>query len=93
MISAFPSMTNRNARRSGTIVNGSNEAFSARQPTIKHSSLANPPKYTTPTTPSPRVALATATTFSRRRSYSYATTPTRAGNTLLPSKTNNFQDG
>src|SRR3954454_16737088 len=29
-------MTNRNARLSGTIVSGSNEAFSARQPTIKH---------------------------------------------------------
>ena len=42
-ISAFPSMTSRSARRSGTIVNGSNEAFSARQPTIKHSSWANPP--------------------------------------------------
>jgi hypothetical protein len=48
-ISAFPSITSRNARRSGTIVNGSNEAFSARQPTIKHSSWANPPKYTTGT--------------------------------------------
>src|SRR5215218_1337191 len=34
--SAFPSMTNRNARLSGTIVSGSNEALSARQPTIKH---------------------------------------------------------
>src|ERR1051325_3860606 len=50
-ISAFPSMTSRRARRSGTIVSGSNEAFSARQPTIKHSSWANPPKYTTGTTP------------------------------------------
>jgi len=29
-------MTNRNARLSGTIVSGSNEALSARQPTIKH---------------------------------------------------------
>jgi hypothetical protein len=32
-------MTNRNARLSGTIVSGSNEAFSARQPTIKHASV------------------------------------------------------
>src|SRR4029078_8425673 len=56
-ISAFPSMTSRKARRSGTIVNGSNEAFSARQPTIKHSSRANPPKYTTGTTPTAYVWL------------------------------------
>src|ERR1700716_4766069 len=48
-ISAFPSITSRKARRSGTIVRGSNEAFSARQPTIKHSSRGNPPKYTTRT--------------------------------------------
>src|SRR5437868_12691066 len=54
-ISAFPSITSRRARRSGTIVKGSNEAFSARQPTIKHSSWANPPKYTTDTTPRSRI--------------------------------------
>src|SRR3954468_10330481 len=45
-ISAFPSITSRSARRIGTIVNGSNEEFSARQPTIKHSSSADLPKYT-----------------------------------------------
>src|SRR5216683_7334247 len=38
IISAFPSITNLRARLIGTIVRGSNDAFSARQPTIKHSS-------------------------------------------------------
>src|SRR5258707_14008429 len=33
-ISAFPSMTSRSARRMGTMVRGSNEAFNARHPTI-----------------------------------------------------------
>src|SRR6185295_16187123 len=36
--SALPSMTRRKARRSGTIVSGSYEAFSARQPTTKDTS-------------------------------------------------------
>src|SRR5687768_1527164 len=38
-ISALPSMTRRNARRNGTIVSGSNDAFSARQPTITRTSI------------------------------------------------------
>ena len=37
-ISALPSMTSRSARRMGTMVSGSNDAFSARQPTITHTS-------------------------------------------------------
>src|SRR6185503_11928090 len=36
-ISALPSMTRRSARRMGTIVSGSNDAFSARQPRITRS--------------------------------------------------------
>src|ERR1700689_5026748 len=37
-ISAFPSMTKRNARRMGTMVSGSNDAFKAKPPTITPSS-------------------------------------------------------
>ena len=37
-ISAFPSMTSRSARRMGTMVRGSNDAFSARHPTINRPS-------------------------------------------------------
>src|SRR4051812_21969353 len=35
-ISALPSMTSRNARRMGTMVSGSYDAFSAKHPTITH---------------------------------------------------------
>jgi hypothetical protein len=40
-ISAFPSMTSRRARRTGTMVSGSKDAFSARQRTGSGSSHEN----------------------------------------------------